>query len=491
MATHSRYNYTPKRILSLTDKDFTTGISTHAHSNGSGLFFTATGVNSFVEPYAGSTGMGLLQTYNTPTDLTASVVLDIPTAGVENITGATAGSLYILGDAGHFYEVDLSNDTITDRRSASPITNPALGMDMFKPKGGTKYLYYWQQTRIGRWDLTAGTGGFTDNWDSTGIQTTIFHQSHLFAGAVYYGNLDRIGKVYDVAGTATNSADVLDFPNDYVNTCLEDDGTYLIIGINKNVNGTTGSTSLDSSIKILFWDTFSSSWSKEWLIPDFGLSAIKRYTDGFIAFCGRGIYYFDFNTKPKKLRMTSVYPVRYGYPNAVDALNDALIFANSTNSSLATYGKLVPTAPVAYLQPWAGLTGDPTFINTSKVGRIYVGTAQPKFYYYVTGVGTAATGVSAQTVYFDFGDVFQIDRIDLIFGAPLASGDDISVSTRTDEVTGSVTWGSATFAADGAVLRKELKGHIKTDQMSLVWTWNAGAVKIKRIDVYGERVSTI
>jgi hypothetical protein len=102
---------------------------------------------------------------------------------------------------------------------------------------------------------------------------------------------------------------------------------------------------------------------------------------------------------------------------------------------------------------------------------------------------TRETGVSAQTIYFPLTRKIQIRRIDVIFGEPLASGDSLNIDTKIDEDTAAVDFGSATFAADGAVRRKPIypiKGVTVDEQISFVINWVGGAVKIKTIKVYGD-----
>src|SRR6185369_4672692 len=158
---------------------------------------------------------------------------------------------------GDFYKISqtaTSASGVTVLRSSSNATTD--GLFFFKPPAGTEYMYYFNTTQIGRWDIS-GTypTGWTDN-HFTGLQSTSFRPTHRFNGAVYYGNLDRIGKVYDNAGTAANNTNVLDFESDYTVYDIEDNGTYLIININ---NGRT--------TRILFCDTFSLFCFKEWRTP--------------------------------------------------------------------------------------------------------------------------------------------------------------------------------------------------------------------------------
>src|SRR3990167_8428709 len=103
-----------KPILTLTTKDFLTGIASSAHTERGGLFFKADGVTPVYDAGGtASTQNGLLQAGPTPTDFTASVVVDIPFASVSGVNGAF---LYMLGASGHLYSKGLGSAAVTDGR---------------------------------------------------------------------------------------------------------------------------------------------------------------------------------------------------------------------------------------------------------------------------------------------------------------------------------------------------------------------------------------
>jgi hypothetical protein len=203
--------------------------------------------------------------------------------------------------------------------------------------------------------------------------------------------------------------------------------------------------------------------------------------------------------EPKKVfsRATGIYSVntsgalQYGRP-ATSHYGDALLWGGTSGSNKAvkTFGKLDGDAPTAYLHPFLSTASkNITFVDGQLMkGYVFVADDTPllKAYPFSTA-NSPAIGVTAQTAYFSLQTKFEISRIDLVFGEPLASGDSISVGVFKDEDTVVKSFGTASYAVDGAIRRKSLDASIYCeDQLSLLLTYTAGSVKVKAIEVYGE-----
>ena len=476
-----------KPILTLTTKDFLTGIAPSAHTERGGLFFKADGVTPVYDAAGtASTQNGLLQAGPSPTDFTASVVVDVPFAST---SGVNSAFLYILGSSGHFYSKGLGSAAVTDERSATPITDPANGITIWAPAGGTNLPYYWQKTQIGRWDGSAAPGGFTDAL-YTGLTSTNLHPVHQFVGNVYYGNFSKVGALLDAGAAAiSHSTNVLDIKNNELITSISDDGVYLVIAATSNIAG--GNRFARNTI--YFWDTSSSSWSREYEIRDPFIFALKRIGNTVYALGQYGIWEVSFHGVRKVLSRlvgfgtVADFVTGYGATRATMYNQEAIVFA--TDTTIDSFGKLSPDLPTAYYKSFKVPSGRPSLVDALlDVGRVYVGTNTPKLYAFDFNAATRDTSVSPQTIYFPFKFKTQVHRIDVIFGEPLASGDAFDIDTKIDEDTAAVDFGSASFAADGAIRRKQLNPAkpVEVDtQLSLVLNFTGGAPKIKKIEVYG------
>lgn len=495
-----------KPILNLSSKHFLSGIASGAHSD-NGLFFIAEGVTSLASPSGGgSVDNGLLRGGLPYTDYTGSVVVDSITCGVRDYPGSTA-YLYMMGGSGHFYQKPFGSANPTDLRSGTPITNPSNGLSIFQPNGGTRYLYYWQQSQIGRWDLTgAHPTGWVDN-QYTGLQTTNMHPTHKFYNKIFYGNKDRIGSLTDNgAGGVTHTASVLQFPSNYLVTAISDDGTYVVIAITDNTQFTPGF----SDTRIIFWDGANTSyWIREYSLSEVFINSLKRVGTLVIAQGQRGLYEISFNGVRKILsRFTgrsSTSSTDLEGPSIAGVYGTSgYVFAHGGNSGLfdniSTIGKMNEDSPNARMTPIISPDSNKsfTFIETQfEFHKIYAATNTPKLYSFNFGdAGTASTSVSAQTVYIPLGEKYEIDRVDVIFGAPLKEGDSMSIQLKTDEDTPAYevtpTELVATYSSDGAIRRKQMRVNkfIADEQLSIVINFVSGAVKIKRIKVYGKPIVT-
>lgn len=472
------------RIFSLKTKDYFTGIASGAHIERGGIWHKAEGINPFINPEQENTDVGLLQTSPTPVEITGGVG-GTPLSAVTRVTGAGAGTTFIGTTAG-VSEIDMSGDNnATTTLAQANMTN---GLELFQSKGSAEeYLYYWQDTQIGRYGDLNGTPSATDAWATTGVQSTNYHPTHKMWDEIYYGNKDRIGQIKDDgAAGQTHSANVLDFESNMLVTALEDDGQFLVIGLSTN----QGDNTIYGHSLVRFWKINSSSWSYEWSIPEPNIIAIKKVGLSLYAICPHGVYIFNRNTPPRKVRSVADSSP-FGMSNAVGTIGDAVLWGRGATGTLAMYGNLLPDVPTAYHEPYSGAgTGSPTLIlSDARYERIIVGTDEPKLYRYNITAG-GATGV-AETVYIALRERYDLNRIEVIFGEPLASGDSLNIDVQTDEDNAATDWGTYSFAKHGAKKRVDLyKQKTGVDNLKIFLNFTAGNVKIKQINIYGDKLTT-
>lgn len=491
-------------LLSLGSKQFLSGLAPNAHTETGGLFFKADGVTPLYD--AGGTASvenGLLQAGpaavaygdGNNTGATADAIF----CGEMNII-ATVPYLWMMGASGHFYLKQVGSGDMIDRASANPIANSANGMAIWGPAGGAVLLYYWQKTQIGTFDMSGNDHPASPDthWVDNaypGLNSTANHPTHKFVGNVYYGNGITVGALTDAgSGTVGHSTNVLDYPARYKCTALSDDGTYLVVAVSEN---SAGSNTFATN-KIYFWDTFSNSWTREWTIRDPYVFALQKIGNAVYAFGQYGIWEVSFGGVKKVLSrligfgtMTDV-AAGYGANRAIVYNDSALLFA--TDTTVDTFGKLAPDLNNAYFKHFKIPLGRPTFVSADlDVGRVYVATTSNRLYSFDFNGATRNTGVLAQTVYIPTGTKVEIEKIKVIFGEPLASGDSMSIQLKADEDTTAIvasTSLTASYAQDGAIRSKPMRvnGFFADEQLSIVANFVAGAVKIKRIEIWGDAV---
>lgn len=485
-----------QKILELTTKDFMTGLAISSHYPASGIFIDGGGINPYRNALTGGADVGLLQTSEDGTDISSTVVVD------KIIGGTYLGSSfkgYFIGDSGHFYDLNTSALTSapTDLRSGTPITNPADGMAIYQINGGTKYLYYAQRTQIGRWDLSGShPTGWLDNYVGSGgsgfavaLQSTDIRPMHQFLGNLYYGNKDRIGALYD-DGTATIRHDdnLLDIPSDYTIVSIDDDGQYLIFAATTNT--ISGNLNILTSNKIFFWDTVSNSWNKEWTIPCAYIASIQTLGSFQVAITSNGIYAFSFSTPPTLLLPLSSNdtPARVGGVSPTDGLatvKDEVLYWLNSNEQICAWGKPIPGLSNRFYKPFVTLGGTGSYISSPSKFFI-LAASNSKLNSINTSSGGTSNTRTAETIYMPLGRRWNIEKIEVFLGEPMASTDSLDIEVKSDEDTAAVEYGTFDYTNDGAVRAKPLMGkNFHVENLKLRINFDGGNPKVKKIIVWG------
>jgi hypothetical protein len=480
-----------KKILELTDKHFMSGIAPSSQLQNKGLWHKALGVTVMRDIFLESDNVGLLQAAPLPTNITNSVIQDVPIAWTVDPQDATTGfgKLYIWDKAGNLYVIGLVGDNMPTKLTSGGQGAAANGLFLIKHSTGTQKLYYFREADLGYYGNLAATPSFHTADYSTDIQSTPYHPTHRLFDRTYFGNGRYIGTVADNgSGGIDVVAKALDIEIDQRVNCLSDDGTYLVAGITTNKSTDSLSRGLT---RIIFWDTNQSSWQREWPIPDASIIAIKRVGGHMEAVTTRGVFAFTFDSPPQQVLpyLLSADTPSYSYPGqfAVDVLGEALLFGG--NNRVSTFGKMIPQMPTAYFQPFSGFgTDDVTLVASSaKTNDIIVGTSGSKLYR-VKANGAPQTGVSAETIYMDLQRWWQIGRIVVEFDGQLATGDDLSIQVRPDDGTSAKTWGSATFTANGAIRTKEIYNTQEAEKLKVILNFNGGSPRIRNLEIWGDPI---
>lgn len=488
-----------KPLFKLTTKDFLNGISpSGAHPATGGLFFKADGVTTLFEAGASqSVNNGLLM----PGAVGASIAGNLGSNKITCSTNSPGGSAlnyaYFGTDTGHILRLTIDaslSNTFSDLATAGD--GVITSIEAITDTAGGLYVMYFQDTHVGLFSVPYTLVSDTQFTISTGF----IHPSHRYFNSILYGNDHRVAQIVSTGAATFTSTNVLTTKPGYIITDISDDSTYAIIAITDNV---ATDPAVMGDTRILFWDTFSTSWNREYSIPDPFIMALEKTPLGVFAYGVTGIWQVFFGAEPRKVfsHPTGVYTVltqtalKYGR-NACSHYGDALMWGGTSGSNYAvkTFGKLQSDLPTAYLHPFLSTASQNiTYVNGQIAkGYVVVGDDGPNLKAYpFSSSGTPNTGVTAQTVYIPLETKTAIERIDLVFGEPLASGDSVSVSVYTDQDTSPISFGpSPSYANDGAIRRKPTYGSATCeDQVSILLTFTAGAVKIKSVCVYGTPMS--
>lgn len=507
-------------ILRIAAKDFFSGIAQGAFDS-KRLWYKADGITPIFDAGTGQNARtGALMAGAAGTSL--SGIVDIPLALTTTFAGAVSNAL-LLGASGHFYFMTIDSpsvtaptvgsDSFTDLRNGTPITNARAMLQVLDLQAGSTYAFYGQSAQIGRATLNAFTGidtyptGWSDNYFDSGdnVETDDVRANHRMGSSIYFGNGKYIGRIYD-DGTSTPAIDAraLDLPSGYRCMGLSDDGTYLVIVVCENYvrYGSVGRT------RVLFWDRNTSSWAREYDLTEMYASGLQKVGNNVYA-AGRFAWWrVSFGGVKRVLsRAPGIYQSQIRGNRAQSLYGEALVWAGSTESggkAIQVLGSLDDAMPSSFFRPVNLANNEVTLVNGQVYpGYVLIGSTNSDLIAYPLAGGTPQTGLEARTVYIPLKGRYNIDRVKLKFAKPLASGDAMAVNLYGDE-TGSTdipdigkstrSYGSATFAASGAVRAKSLastdtgSADLVAEQLSIGLTYTTGAIQLAEVEVYGTPV---
>jgi len=483
-----------RKIISLTSKDFLTGVTPYPYDGRFGLWRTATGFN----PYS---AVGTIQHSKSSVDLTGEIVIDKIQNFVPNVA-----DLYGIGAGGNFYKVatfSTATPTVSNLRAGSLIATPTYGMEVFQTQKGTgKKLYYWNTSTgtgyIGEWDL--GTV-----WNDTkfAINTEFassFRPTLRINDEVFYGTKNIVSEIYDDYNGTTGTADpihlenVFDIAKDQTIVSLETDGTYLIVCAN---------VSNSNESKIYFWDykNEAESWTTVYTIKD-TINKLKNVSGVIYASGTNGLYVFNSGSEPKNIRpdIKNNSGIGADLYNAMEKYNDGLLV--STSGGIKTYGEIQPQIKGAFT-PFSDTPVTMKVVEnpsgTTIGNRMYYSSGTKSLKYQdILAVPTASLyqGLQLITAPIDLGDTFKIGRIDIILTEQLATGQAIdSISLYGDFSAGTnqnASFNAVTYAdyagKTNCVIRPNFDLQADVIRLNLT-TVSLGTNSIKRIDIYGEEIT--
>lgn len=414
---------------------------------------------------------------------------------------------YYIGSGGHLYSLKAKDDgtnNITDHRSGTQISDPANGIATFQPQGGTKYLYYAQNNQIGRWDLSGSyPTGWTDDWQ-TGVETTIEKPMHRFFDNLYFGNKNTIGRIGDDGnGGVTFQSDVLDFSSDFEVKTMTNDGRYLVIGITdrRNITGGTSTDTGTGKSRVLFWDTNSDSWNKEWDVPGSqGIVSMRAVNNKVFILDQAGLYITSYNNSPELVVDgtagigTGVFRSDGGSSEVYN--NDQMtVFRQGViwkdTKKVAFYGKPYPDFEegLHILHDNVGAFSD-TFLGVGGGSdpEIWLTGNSVNVLPYSSVSGNGSTHM--ETRFIDMQDRYDVSKIETVFGKSTTF--DVTVTVKAiDRNLDETTLGSFDVADSSAKPEEEIyiNADWRTSHMKLRYEFDTDeGASIKAIRVHGDKL---
>jgi len=366
--------------------------------------------------------------------------------------------VYAVDNAGNIYSDVGSGSYWQLKRAVSNCTGQ--GLEIYND-----YLYYRQNSQIGRYGDLTGSPSFTDNWktSSDNVQTvTDWGPIKAFLDFVAFGN----GRYLATWDDSTFTYNRLSWPKGYFVRDIDIMGEYLAIAVNDSEDILAAKRGF-----IALWDGTSTTYNFFTEVPEGGgISAIQANQDSILIFAGGkgNIYLYNGKAnKIKKIPYIGAGQTVYVLPGATTNHNGMCHFGLSGGTSTTAYrgvyswGKSELGFPDALNFEYPLSEGTTTGVNTwcsavKDIGdRLYVGWKVGSTYGIdLVSTSTLQTSVIYESLIVTTNKPADCTRQKLYF-KPLASGESITLEVKANQGSW-VEAGSASYASDGAVTTKLL-----------------------------------
>jgi len=359
---------------------------------------------------------------------------------------------YFYGDAGKIYK-RTSGGTWSLLRTVA--NSGGQGLCVYDD-----YLYYTQDSQIGRYGALSGAPSFTDNWQTSLNGTTEWRPIYAFRNFIAVGN----GRYLAHWDGATWTAQKITFPPGWFVHCIGEVGSYLAIGVNDGADPATATRGL-----VFLWDGTSSTYNDFVSVDDGPINAILGRQNKLFIWAGHkgNIYVYAGGVqKIKKVPFVGDKKTIYTYPGTTSNWEGMVCFGLAGGTSATVYrevyswGRPNKNYPdVLNIEfPISTGTVKTTDVDIGAVKAIgnslYIGWKDDTDY----GVDLVSTTTNQLSVTWE-SRIFSLTKLGTfrgfrLFFKPLASGETLTLKYKADLQSSWQTIGTATYASDGAITHK-------------------------------------
>tara|TARA_Y100000310_G_scaffold260707_2_gene269786 strand:- start:3170 stop:4963 length:1794 start_codon:yes stop_codon:yes gene_type:complete len=366
------------------------------------------------------------------------------------------GNTFYYGDAGKIYK-RTSGGTWSLLQTTS--NSGGQGLAVY-----ADYLYYTQDSQIGRYGSLAGSPSFTDNWQTSLNGTTEWRPIYAFMNFIAVGNGRYLAHWDDTTWTATK----LTFPAGWYVHCLGEVGSYMAIGVNDAAEPASATRGL-----IFLWDGTSSSYNDFVSVDDGPINAVLGRQNSLYIWAGHegNMYVYTGGVqKIKKIPFVSDKKTIYAYPGAVTNYEGLVHFGLAGGTSTTVHrgayswgqpNKNYPNGlnfehPISPSITSGVNTGTAIDIGSTKaVGtNFYIGWKSSSTY----GVDLVSTTVKQLSVVYE-SRIISLSKLGTFRGVriyfdTLATGQTITIKYKADRQSSWQSLGSASVDVEGSVTHK-------------------------------------
>ena len=334
--------------------------------------------------------------------------------------------IYFVDAGGVIYKV--TSGSYSGVRTVSNCTGQGLA-------GYNDYLYYRQNSQIGRMDWATST--FTDNWTTSNVQTVVdwgvllpFMNLLLVANGRYLGTWDD----------ATWTYNKLTFPKGYFVRDIGVMGEYAVLAVNDNEDITQAKRGF-----LFFWDGTSSTYNFfTEVLEGGGISSIQANQENVFVFAGSSGNIYKYNgatNKVKKIPYIGDGKTVYVYPGAETNYKGLCLFGLAGGTSTTAYRGVY-----SYGSPEIGYSDGLNFEYPISTGTV-TGTG--------VSIGAMQTIGSDLYVGWKDGTSYGVDKLSTTTNQLSVTYESLVVTTNNPNAIGKL-WGLPLLPLMGRLLKSYL-----------------------------------
>ncbi len=256
----------------LFQKYFNGGISDSEKEGLQGAFYFARKLDIFSDP-------SKIKILPKTAKISSTTVVDLPKWIVSAAPYSTDS--YAYGDTGHIYKIT-DGDTVSDERTVA--NSGGQGMDLYDD-----YIYYMQDTQLGRLGPISGSEAFTDNFSTGLTDTSVLNLAPVkaFNGYLYAGHGNNL---LETDGTTTTKLKLV-LPPGLNIRALEIIDEFLVIATQRGTDITKNEESF-----VFFWDGVSPNYNFFVKVEEGACNAILNSKNRLMSVLGsRGSIFMNYS----------------------------------------------------------------------------------------------------------------------------------------------------------------------------------------------------
>lgn len=393
-------------------------------------------------------------------------------------------AVFGYGDGGKLYQINAVTDSPSLIDTAA---SPTDGLEVHKD-----YVYYSRQTAVSRYGaINAGSPSATASY-LTGLTATskgsnLPHPLHSWAGYLYVGDGNILKRVIGTESAGTTGSTAITLDSDLVITDITDNGSYLVLACNTEVNPSGSGVKTHSYV--VFWNGTDAAASLILALDEPMIYGVRTWREDTFVFAYDNAYIVNnMRANGKNFTLFNALEARVGAGGIAE--NNGQLFWKQ-NNCIKAYGTPDTRLPSVFSKPItaSGTTIGAIFWPMST--KIYV--ADNNALYKGTST-TSETSTTFLSKVISESQQFMVTEVRIYLADELAANDELDILVY-DETGTPYTAITLDYATYGAVNQATFYAAQFGDappalsSMQIGIKFNGGAVRVREVVVKTQAIT--